>query len=86
MGSNGVPSDAASAARANSAAKAAGGDDSYTGSVAAKSVAQKVAQLKADADGEVREDIVVAFSALMGSGALDTPDAAERAASAMLRG
>ncbi|MSR75867.1 MAG: hypothetical protein EXS14_10410 [Planctomycetes bacterium] len=83
-GSASVPPEAAQAARAGSSAKAQVGEDSYAPSVASQGVAAKVAQLRADSSNEVREDLVVKFRALMGLGALDTPEAADRAATGML--
>lgn len=84
MTSSGSVAPDAAAARAASAAKAGAGEDSFTASVDSKGVAEKVAQLRADSDSEVREDLVVKFRALMGLGALDTPEAAGRAADGML--
>lgn len=60
-------------------------EDRYTASAASQSVADKVTQLRATSGGEVREDLVLKFRALMGSGALDTPESAAAAADAMLR-
>lgn len=85
-GNSSVPPEGAGVPRTSAAPRRAVGSDSYTGSSAAQSVADKVEQLKADADSDIRADLVLKFRALMGSGTLDTQEAAGRAADAMLRG
>jgi|GEM_PF-5983537 hypothetical protein len=73
------------APRAAHGEKSVTGEDRFAASAASQTVADRVAELRATSSSEVREDLVLKFRALMGSGALDTPERAAAAADAMLR-
>ena len=64
--------------------KSAAVGDSFATSSAARQVQGLVDRLSSSESLEVRSDLVEGFRALMGTGGLDTFDAAERAAAAML--